>query len=130
MVTGGKGVHVIAPLTPRAAWPEVKAFAYRLAQTVAQRDPKHFTTALPKAQRKGRIFVDYLRNQRGATAVMPYSARARPHATVAAPISWTEMKTIEAPSHFHVGDAPELVRRAASKALMGWGRTEQVLPEL
>lgn len=130
MVTGGKGVHVIAPLTPRAAWPEVKAFAYRLAQTVAQRDPRHFTTALPKAQRKGRIFVDYLRNQRGATAVMPYSARARPRATVAAPISWTEMKTIEAPSHFHVGDAPELVRRAASKALMGWGRAEQVLPEL
>jgi bifunctional non-homologous end joining protein LigD len=130
MVTGGKGVHVIAPLTPRAAWPEVKAFAYRLARTVAQSDPKHFTTALPKAQRKGRIFVDYLRNQRGATAVMPYSARARPRAPVATPISWSEMETIEAPSHFHVGDAPELVRRAASKALVEWGRTNQVLPEL
>jgi bifunctional non-homologous end joining protein LigD len=130
MVTGGKGVHVIAPLTPSAAWPEVKAFAYRLAQTVAQRDPRHFTTALPKAQRKGRIFVDYLRNQRGATAVLPYSARARPRAPVAAPISWTEMETIESPSRFHVGGAPELVRRAASKALMGWGRAEQVLPDL
>jgi bifunctional non-homologous end joining protein LigD len=130
MVTGGKGVHVIAPLTPRAAWPEVKAFAYRLAQTVTQRDPKHFTTALPKAQRKGRIFVDYLRNQRGATAVMPYSARARPRAPVAAPISWSEMETIESPSRFHVGDAPELMRRATSKALMGWGRAEQILPGL
>ena len=130
MVTGGKGVHVIAPLTPRAEWPEVKNFAYRLAQTVAQSDPEHFTTALPKAQRKGRIFVDYLRNQRGATAVVPYSARARPGAPVAAPISWTEMKTIEAPSRFHVGDAPELIQRAASKALMGWGRANQVLPDL
>jgi bifunctional non-homologous end joining protein LigD len=130
MVTGGKGVHVIAPLTPRAAWPEVKAFAYRLAQTVTQRDPKHFTTALPKVQRKGRIFVDYLRNQRGATAVMPYSARARPLAPVAAPISWLEMETIESPSRFHVGDAPELMRRATSNALMGWGRAEQVLPDL
>jgi bifunctional non-homologous end joining protein LigD len=130
MVTGGKGVHVIAPLTPKAEWPEVKNFAYHLAQTVAHNDPGHFTTALPKAQRKGRIFVDYLRNQRGATAIAPYSARARVGAPVAAPISWTEMKTIEAPSHFHVGGAPELIRRAASKALMGWGRAEQVLPEL
>jgi bifunctional non-homologous end joining protein LigD len=130
MVTGGKGVHVIAPLTPKAEWPEVKNFAYHLAQTVAHNDPGHFTTALPKAQRKGRIFVDYLRNQRGATAIAPYSARARVGAPVAAPISWTEMKTIEAPSHFHVGDAPELIRRATSKALMGWGRAEQVLPEL
>jgi bifunctional non-homologous end joining protein LigD len=130
MVTGGKGVHVIAPLTPRAEWPEVKDFAYRLALAVAQNDSNHFTAALPKAQRKGRIFVDYLRNQRGATAVMPYSARVRPGAPVAAPISWSEMETIESPSRFHVGDAPELARRTASKALMGWGRAEQILPDL
>ena len=130
MVTGGKGVHVIAPLTPKAEWPEVKNFAYHLAQTVAHNDPGHFTTALPKAQRKGRIFVDYLRNQRGATVIAPYSARARVGAPIAAPLSWTEMKTIEAPSHFHIGDASELLRRATSKALMGWGRAEQVLPEL
>jgi len=130
VVTGGKGVHVIAPIAPRAEWPEVKNFTHRLAHTVAQNDPDHFTAALPKAQRKGRIFVDYLRNQRGATSVMPYSARARPGAPVATPISWPEMETIESPSRFHVGDAPELVRRATSKALMGWGRAEQVLPDL
>ena len=87
MVTGGKGVHVIAPLVPRAEWPEVKDFAHRLAQAVAQSDPDNFTAALPKVQRKGRIFVDYLRNQRGATAVMPYAVRARPEAPVAAPIT-------------------------------------------
>jgi bifunctional non-homologous end joining protein LigD len=130
MLTGGKGVHVIAPLTPRAEWPEVKAFAAGLAQAVAQSDPNHFTAVLSKAKRKGRIFVDYLRNQRGATAIMPYSARSRPGAPVAAPITWAEMKTIDAPSHFHVGDAPELKRRAASKALAGWGRADQFLPEL
>jgi bifunctional non-homologous end joining protein LigD len=130
MVTGGKGIHVIAPLVPRAEWPEVKDFAHRLAQAVAQSDPANFTAALPKAQRKGRIFVDYLRNQRGATAVMPYAVRARPEAPVAAPITWKEMETIDAPSHFHISDAAELVKRAASKPLAGWGRADQVLPDL
>jgi bifunctional non-homologous end joining protein LigD len=130
MLTGGKGVHIVAPLTPRAEWPEVKDFAHRLAQAVAQSDPENFTAALPKAQRKGRIFVDYLRNQRGATAVMPYSARAREQAPVAAPISWKEMETIDKPSHFHIGDAKDLLKRAGSKALAGWGRADQELPDL
>jgi bifunctional non-homologous end joining protein LigD len=130
MVTGGKGIHVIAPLVPKAEWPEVKDFAHRLAQAVAQSDPDNFTAALPKAQRKGRIFVDYLRNQRGATAVMPYSVRARSGAPVAAPITWKEMETIDTPAHWHVGDAAELAKRAGSKALAGWGRADQVLPDL
>ncbi len=128
MVTGGKGIHVVAPLTPKAEWPEVKDFAHRLAIAVAQNDPNNFTAALPKAQRKGRIFVDYLRNQRGATAVMPYGARARPGTPVAAPITWKELETIDKPSHWHVGDGAELVRRAQSKALSGWGRADQTLP--
>jgi bifunctional non-homologous end joining protein LigD len=130
MVTGGKGVHVIAPLIPKAEWLEVKDFAHRLAMAVAQSDPEHFTAALPKAQRKGRIFVDYLRNQRGATAVMPYAVRARAGAPVAVPITWQEMETIDTPAHWHVGDAAELLKRAASKALSGWGRADQVLPDL
>ncbi|CAM3235882.1 DNA ligase (ATP) [Sphingomonas antarctica] len=130
MVTGGKGVHVIAPLVPKAEWPEVKDFAHRLALAVAQSDPENFTAALPKIQRKGRIFVDYLRNQRGATAVMPYGVRARENAPVAVPITWKEMESIDAPNHFHIGDAAELVRRAGSKALSGWGRADQVLPDL
>ncbi len=130
MLTGGKGVHVIAPLVPDAEWPEVKDFAHRLAQAVAQSDPEHFTAALPKVQRKGRIFVDYLRNQRGATAVMPYAARAREGAPVAVPITWKEMETIDKPSHWSIRDGAELVKRAGSKALAGWGRADQVLPDL
>jgi bifunctional non-homologous end joining protein LigD len=130
MVTGGKGVHVIAPLTPQAEWAEVKDFAHRLAMAVAQKDPDNFTAALPKAQRKGRIFVDYLRNQRGATAVMPYAVRARAGAPVAVPITWKEMERIDTPAHWHVGDAAELVKRAGSTALAGWGRADQVLPDL
>lgn len=130
MVTGGKGVHVIAPLVPKAEWPEVKDFAHRLAQAVAQSDPDNFTAALPKVQRKGRIFVDYLRNQRGATAVMPYGVRARENAPVAVPITWKEMETIDAPNYFHIGDAAGLVKRSGSKALAGWGRADQTLPDL
>ncbi len=97
---------------------------------VAQSDPESFTATLSKAQRKGRIFVDYLRNQRGATAVMPYAVRARAGAPVAVPITWKEMEAIETPAHWHVGDADELVKRAASKPLAGWGRADQTLPDL
>ena len=130
MTTGGKGIHVIAPLVPKAEWPEVKDFAHRLAQAVAQKDPDNFTAALPKVQRKGRIFVDYLRNQRGATAVMPFAVRARPGAPVAVPITWKEMETIDSPAHWHVGDEKLLLKRAGSKALSGWGRADQTLPDL
>jgi len=130
MVTGGKGVHVIAPLTPQAEWPAVKDFAHRFAQVLAQTEPDRFTAALAKAKRTGRIFVDYLRNQRGATAVMPYSARARERAPVAVPITWEELRTLEGASRWHVGDAAELLKRAASKDLIGWGRADQALPDL
>jgi bifunctional non-homologous end joining protein LigD len=130
MLTGGKGVHVVVPLVPNAEWPQVKDFAHRLAQAVAQSDPDNFTAALPKAQRKGRIFVDYLRNQRGATAVMPYAARARDGAPVAAPMTGKEMETIDTPSHFTIRDAKALIRRASTKTLSDWGRANQILPDL
>lgn len=130
MVTGGKGVHVIAPLTPAAEWPVVKDFAHRFAMALAQSDPARFTAALAKAQRKGRIFVDYLRNQRGATAVMPYSARAREYAPIAVPLSWEELRAIDKPSHWHIGDGAEMLKRAASKNLAHWGRADQLLPDI
>ena len=128
MITGGKGVHVIAPLTPKADWPAVKDFASRFAQTAAADHPARFTAELSKAKRKGRIFIDYLRNQRGATAVMPYGVRARPGAPVAVPLTWEELRTLDSPAHWHVGDAKTLAKRAASKALSGWGRADQILP--
>lgn len=103
---------------------------HRLAKAVAQSDPEHFTAALPKARRKGRIFVDYLRNQRGATAVMPNGARAREGAPVAVPTTWKEMKTVDKPSHWSIRDGAELVKRAGSKALAGWAHADQVLPDL
>ncbi|RZI76989.1 MAG: DNA ligase D [Pseudomonas sp.] len=130
MVTGGKGVHVIAPLTPSAEWPQVKDFAHRFALALAQAEPDHFTAALAKAKRSGRIFVDYLRNQRGATAVMPYSVRAREHAPVALPITWEELRELESPAHWRIGDLDEIVARASSRDLAHWGRADQILPDL
>jgi bifunctional non-homologous end joining protein LigD len=129
MVTGGKGLHVIAPLIPVAEWDAVKDFARRFAQAAAGLEPDRFTAALSKAKRKGRIFVDYLRNQRGATAVMPYSVRARYGAPVAVPLSWHELKTIQTPAHWHLQDANALAKRASSKSMQDWGRADQQLPD-
>jgi len=130
MLTGGKGVHVVVPLTPGAEWPEVKDFAQRFALALAEAEPERFTAALSKAKRTGRIFVDYLRNQRGATAVMPYSALAREGAPVAAPINWEELDEMKSGARFSVKDAELLLERAASRLLQGWGEANQVLPEV
>jgi bifunctional non-homologous end joining protein LigD len=130
MVTGGKGVHVIAPLTPSAEWPQVKDFAHRFALALAQAEPDRFTAALAKVKRKGVIFLDYLRNQRGATAVMPYSARSRPGAPIAVPITWEELRGLDTASAWHITDGEEMLERAASRELAQWGRADQVLPEL
>jgi len=130
MVTGGKGVHVIAPLTPSAEWPVVKDFAHRFAMALEQSEPARFTAALSKAKRTGRIFIDYLRNQRGATAVMPYSARNREYAPIAVPVTWDELRDLDKPSRWHIGDGDEMLKRASSKNLARWGRADQLLPDL
>jgi bifunctional non-homologous end joining protein LigD len=130
MLTGGKGVHVVVPLTPAAKWPEVKDFAQRFALALAEAEPERFTAALAKAKRSGRIFVDYLRNQRGATAIMPYSARAREGAPVAAPIGWEELDEMKSGARFTVRDAALLLDRASSRTLRGWGEAPQVLPKV
>jgi len=130
MLTGGKGVHVIAPLTPKAEWPEVKDFCRRFALALAEAEPDRFTANLMKARRKDRIFVDYLRNQRGATAIVPYSARARDGAPVAAPINWDELDDYESGHALGVRDLETLLDRATARGLKGWGVAEQVLPDL
>ncbi len=130
MLSGGKGVHVVVPLKPAAKWPAVKDFADRFARALAQAEPDRFVATMSKAKRKGRIFIDWLRNQRGSTAILPYSARARSGAPVAAPVSWSELRDIDTAARWHVGDAAELIDRANSRALAGWGVSDQVLPDL
>jgi bifunctional non-homologous end joining protein LigD len=104
LVTGGKGVHVVAPLTRRAEWPEVKAFARGFAQLLANEFPNRFLAQASKAKREGRIFIDWLRNERSASAIAPYSTRAKKGAPVATPVSWDELKSLQAANTFRIGD--------------------------
>lgn len=102
MVTGGKGVHVIVPLAPKADWDDVKTFAKALSQRLADARPERYVTTMSKAKRKGKIFIDWLRNERGATAVAPYSTRARKGGPVATPVSWEELSALEAANAFTI----------------------------
>ncbi len=130
MLSGGKGVHVVVPLAPDAPWPAVKDFASRFSAALAHAEPERFTATMAKAKRKGRIFIDWLRNQRGATAVVPYSVRARPGAPVAVPVDWRELADIGAAHQFSLADADLLIERATAKALTGWGQGAQTLPDI
>lgn len=90
--SGGKGYHIVAPVIPKADWTRVKAFCGDFAKAVAAEDPSLFTATMSMKARKGRIFIDYLRNGRGATAIAAYSTRARPKGTIAAPITWQDIE--------------------------------------
>lgn len=126
MLSGGKGVHVIVPLTPGHDWKTHKDFASRFAQALSAAEPDRFVATMSKAKRKDRIFIDWLRNQRGSTAILPYSVRARPGAPVAVPINWNELADMKDAHPFNVDDAATLTKRA--KRLKGWGFAAQGLP--
>jgi len=130
LLSGGKGIHVVAPLDQTRDWPTVKSFAERFSRAIAEAEPELFTANIRKVQRKGRIFLDWLRNQRGATAVMPYSARAREGAPVAAPVAWEELDGLTAANIYSIRDAATLLERSSSDLLKGWGQAKQTLPDL
>ena len=130
MLSGGKGVHVVVPLTPGHSWEAHKDFSRRFAEALSLAEPDRFTATMSKAKRKGKIFIDWLRNQRGATAVVPYSARARSGAPVAVPIAWNELKKMDDAHPFSISDAKRLLDRAQGKALAGWGFASQDLPDV
>lgn len=103
--SGGKGLHVVAPVQPKAEWPQVKAFTKSIADAMAHDSPGKFVSTIAKAKRRGKILVDYLRNQRGATAVAPYSTRARPGAAVSMPLAWDELSPAIGPDYFTIAKA-------------------------
>ncbi|MEQ8599967.1 MAG: DNA ligase D [Devosia sp.] len=124
MVSGGKGIHVIVPLQTKAEWPEAKAFCKGLAQALADAEPKRYTASLSKARRKGRVFIDYLRNERGSTAICPFSVRSREGAPVAIPLGWEELSKLKAANSFSLAAA---VERAKSDAWPKYFKLKQAL---
>lgn len=101
--TGGKGLHVVAPIAPELEWPGIKSFAHGIALAMEKANPALYLTKMTKAARKGKIYLDYLRNERGATSIAPYSPRARAGGPVAMPLSWEELK-LETRPVFRVAD--------------------------
>lgn len=104
--SGGKGLHVVAPLKPSARWPAVKAFCKGIADAMAKDSPDKYVSTITKSKRRGKILIDYLRNQRGMTAVAPYSTRARPGAAVSMPLAWSELSADIGPAYFTVDNTP------------------------
>lgn len=99
--TGGKGLHLVVPVVPERGWDEVKAFCHAVARMLARED-KRVTSNMAKSKRRGRIFIDYLRNGRSATAIASYSTRARPGAPVAVPVAWDELTEALRPDRYNV----------------------------
>ncbi len=106
--TGGKGLHIVAPVDadPALEWPLVKSFAHAFANQIERDNPKRYLTKMSKAARTGKIYLDYLRNERGATAVAPYSPRRRAGVPVSVPFAWTALKLAEMP-HYNVANFDE-----------------------
>ncbi|MFA7587230.1 MAG: DNA ligase D [Novosphingobium sp.] len=129
MLSGGKGIHVVVPLSTGHGWEQHADFAKRFAEALSLAEPDRFVATISKAKRKGRILIDWLRNQRGSTAVLPYSARAREGAPVAVPLTWDELKDTQSARMFSIADVDALLDRAGNRALSGWGFAAQGLPD-
>jgi bifunctional non-homologous end joining protein LigD len=123
MVTGGKGIHVVVPLARGHSWDQHRDFAEAIARVTAEEEPERFVATMSKAKRKGKIFVDYLRNTRGATAIAPYSSRARKGAPFAVPVTWQALAKLKNARPFSVGEAPR------GDPWKGYAKLKQRLPK-
>jgi len=128
--TGGKGLHVVAPLSPGPTWDEGSDFARALAESIAREDPRGYVAHMAKSARQGKIFIDYLRNARGATSVAAYSTRAKPQAPVSVPLAWDELSPAITSGHYTIATLP---RRLAGLKADPWARywtVRQKLPKV
>lgn len=129
-LSGGKGVHVVVPLQPKADWDQAKAFCQAFAQAMAEQAPERFVATMSKAKRDGVIFIDWLRNTRGATSVCSWSLRARDSAGVAVPLRWEELARVTAADAFPMAKALARAKRLKGNPWHGIERLKQTLPRL
>ncbi len=126
-VSGGKGLHVVVPLNPGCDWDLTKRFAHGFADALARSEPDRFLSTATKSKRNKRIFVDYLRNGRGATAVASYSMRGRAGAPVALPLAWSELSKLDKANAFSIKDVPARLKRRRKDPWEEIGRIKQNL---
>jgi bifunctional non-homologous end joining protein LigD len=127
--SGGKGLHVVVPLGRRNTWSQLKELAQALADSLVAQDPGRYIATASKARRQGKVFVDYLRNQRGATAVASYSTRALEGATVATPLSWDELERRSAPEKYSVKTVPQRLAALPRDPWAGFFALRQTIRE-
>ncbi|WP_229238275.1 non-homologous end-joining DNA ligase [Dyella amyloliquefaciens] len=125
--TGGKGLHVVLPLHTPCTWEDAKRFAQAFAHTLANEQPRHFIAKANMEERAGRIFIDYLRNSRGATSVASYSLRGRTGATVATPLRWQDLGKCKHPGDFNIHTLPRRLARLLSDPWDGFATLRQGL---
>ncbi|HWE76966.1 MAG TPA: DNA ligase D [Pseudolabrys sp.] len=127
--SGGKGLHVVLPIAP-TPWEEAKGFTQIVARAMEADAPDRYISTATKAKRHGRIFVDYLRNSREATAVAPFSTRSRPGAPVSVPIDWSELGSLKSANQYTVLNVMQRLSRRKKDPWADIGRVRQVLPKL
>jgi len=129
-LSGGKGVHVVVPIRRGPLWDEAKAFCERIADEMAADEPDRYLATASKAAREGRIFIDWLRNARGATSVASFSLRARAGAPVAMPVKWEELARIRSPNAFDLVAALKRVKAMRAHPWGDYAKTKQSLPRV
>lgn len=129
MLTGGKGIHVVSPIEPTRGWHKTERFARRLAERLTEADPDRYISEASKARRKGRVFVDWLRNIRAASAVAPFSPRARAGAPVAMPIGWHELGRIDSPAAYSIETAGRRLQALKKDPWQGFFEARQELSD-
>jgi len=123
--TGGKGLHLVAPIAPKRGWEEVKGFCKGIADALVTARPDRYTANPLKRTREGKIFVDYLRNQRGSSAIVVYSTRAKEGAPVACPLRWDELKGLKSASPYTIKTLPTRLKSLKADPWVGFHSTRQ-----
>ena len=127
--TGGKGLHVVVPVEPTMEWELAKAFTQSVAETLAKKRPDRYVAIMSKRLRRGRIFIDYLRNGRGATAVGAYSTRALPRASVSTPLAWDELSENMRSDHFTLSNIRARLQHLKDDPWPGFFKIRQRIPK-